>query len=89
MSDATRRAFLAVAGSGAAAAAAVAAAPGALAATPSSVRLSGSEPTAARDPLVAYVADPRSGRITVMHGEHEVTVHDAELVRRLARIAGR
>jgi hypothetical protein len=88
MSDATRRTFLAAAGTGAAAAAAVAAAPGALAAgTRGAVPDAGPGPAATGDRLVAYVADPRSGRITVMYGEDEVTVHDADLVRRLAGIA--
>ena len=88
MSDATRRTFLAAAGtSAAAAAAAVAAAPGASAA-PLSVTAHGSEaPTGPR--LVAYVEDPKSGRLTVMYGEDEVTIQDADLVRRLTRAAGK
>jgi hypothetical protein len=86
MSDATRRTFLAAAGTSAAAAAAVAASPGASAAP--SAATAGS-PAAAGPRLVAYVDDPRSGRVTVMYGEHEVTIQDADLVRRLTRAAGR
>ncbi len=88
MSDATRRTFLAAAGtSAAAAAAAVAAAPGASAA-PYSASADGSEaPVGPR--LVAYVDDPKSGLLTVMYGEDEVTIHDADLVRRLTRAAGK
>jgi hypothetical protein len=90
MSDATRRTFLAAAGTGAAAAAAVAAAPGAVgAASRGAVAETGAQPATTGDRLVAYVADPRSGRVTVMYGEDEVTVHDADLVRRLAGIARR
>jgi hypothetical protein len=38
-------------------------------------------------PLVAFVRDVGSGEVSVMVGEHEVIVHDRELVMRLARIA--
>ncbi|GAB3077163.1 MULTISPECIES: hypothetical protein [unclassified Phycicoccus] len=89
MSDATRRTFLAAAGTGAAAAAAaVAAAPGASAA-PATVTAAGSAAAPTGPRLVAYVDDPRSGRLTVMYGEHEVTIQDADLVRRLTRAAGK
>ena len=87
MSDATRRTFLAAAGTGAAAAAAVAAAPGATAAVAPSARTTAASTARPGDRLVAYVSDATSARVTVMYGEHEVTVHDAELVRRLAAIA--
>lgn len=87
MSDATRRTFLAAAGtSAAAAAAAVAAAPGASAA-PAATPASSGPPTGPR--LVAYVDDPKSGRLTVMYGEDEVIIQDADLVRRLTRAAGK
>ncbi|MEO5981071.1 MAG: hypothetical protein ABIQ13_02030 [Pedococcus sp.] len=87
MSDATRRTFLAAAGTGAAAAAAaVAAAPGASAATTNATTDSAA-PTGPR--LVAYVEDPKSGRLTVMYGEDEVTIQDPDLVRRLTRAAGK
>ena len=39
--------------------------------------------------LVAFVDDPKSGRLTVMYGEDEVTIQDADLVRRLTRAAGK
>ena len=80
MSDATRRTFLAAAGTGAAATAAVVAAPHALA-SPSGTS-SGADAPAER--LVAYVEDPAAGRLTIMWGEDEVTIHDPALVRRLA-----
>lgn len=90
MSDATRRTFLAAAGTGAAAAAAaVAAAPGASAATTTATTATtdSAAPTGPR--LVAYVEDPKSGRLTVMYGEDEVTIQDPDLVRRLTRAAGK
>ena len=88
MSDATRRTFLAAAGtSAAAAAAAVAAAPGASAAPPTATAAGSAASTGPR--LVAFVDDPKSGRLTVMYGEDEVTIQDADLVRRLTRAAGK
>jgi len=39
------------------------------------------------EPLVAYVRDPRSGRVALMRGDREVTVHDPALAARLARAA--
>ena len=88
MSDATRRTFLAAAGTSAAAAAALAAAPGAGAAPAATTTATGSAAPAGPQ-LVAYVDDPRSGRLTVMYGEDEVTIQDADLVRRLTRAAGK
>jgi len=38
-------------------------------------------------PLVAYVADARTGRVVLMHGDREVSVHDRALAARLARAA--
>ncbi|WP_406832387.1 hypothetical protein ABEG17_06065 [Pedococcus sp. KACC 23699] len=87
MSDATRRTFLAAAGTSAAAAAAVAAAPRASAAPSATAVTESSAPAGQR--LVAYVDDPRSGRVVLMHGEDEVTIQDADLVRRLTRAARR
>ena len=40
---------------------------------------------AASHPIVAWIGDPASGRITVMHGQHEVTIRDRKLVDRIAR----
>lgn len=85
MSDATRRTFLAAAGTSAAAAAAVAAAPAAVAGAASSTP--DPDPGHIGDRLVAYVEDARSGRLSVMYGENEVTINDADLVRHLARVA--
>lgn len=39
------------------------------------------------DPVVAYVKDPRTGEISVMSGDHEVSVHDPKLAARIARAA--
>ena len=38
-------------------------------------------------PIVAWIGDPRDGKITVMSGNKEVTIRDRELVRRIARAA--
>ncbi|HET7474731.1 MAG TPA: hypothetical protein VFJ97_01755 [Dermatophilaceae bacterium] len=84
MTDATRRGFLAAAGAGTVTAAAVAAG-GAAAAAPTA----GRGDTAAGHDLVAHVADARSGKVSLLIGEHEVVVHDRDLVARLTRAAGR
>jgi len=39
------------------------------------------------DPLIAYVRDPRNGKVSLMRGDREVTVHDPALAARLARAA--
>ena len=71
MSDTSRRIFLAAAGSSAAAAAAVVAAPGALAA-PSTSRPDAADPDG--QPLVAYIDDVTTGRVSILFGEDEVVV---------------
>jgi anaerobic selenocysteine-containing dehydrogenase len=38
-------------------------------------------------PIVAWIGDPRDGKITVMQGKREVTVRDHQLVQRIARAA--
>jgi hypothetical protein len=38
-------------------------------------------------PIVAWIGDPRDGKITVMSGKHEVTIRDRQLVARIARAA--
>lgn len=86
MSNTSRRIFLAAAGSSAAAVAVVATAPGALAA-PSGPRPTDSEPDG--EPLVAYIDDVTTGRVSILFGEDEVVVQDADLVRRLTRAARR
>ena len=88
MSESTRRGFLILAGAGVAATAGVAA-----------IAANGGGPARADDPaattpattrsgpLVAYVEDVRSDRVSVMVGETEVVVSDRDLVARLARAA--
>ncbi len=87
MTDPTRRNFLIASGAGAAAAGVVAAVPGAARAqTPAAA------PTALphdATALVAHVADPDTGTVTLFVGEREVLVHDRELVARLARAASK
>lgn len=39
------------------------------------------------DPVVAWIGDPRDGRITVMSGKREVTIRDHKLAERIARAA--
>ena len=87
MSESTRRRFLLTAGAGAAVAAAATAgiagrkdeAGASGAAAGASARLPKTD-----GPLVAYVSDARTGKITVMAGESEVEVTDHDLVARLA-----
>ncbi len=38
-------------------------------------------------PIVAWISDPRKGKITVMSGKREVTIHDRKLVAKLAHAA--
>jgi hypothetical protein len=92
MSESTRRGFLILAGAGAAAAAGVAAiaANGAGPAAADQAVPAGAPadgPATAAGPLVAYVQDVRSDRVSVMVGESEVVVSDPDLVARLARAA--
>ncbi|GHJ60545.1 hypothetical protein NOK12_30630 [Nocardioides sp. OK12] len=42
----------------------------------------------AQEPLVAYVEDHRSDRVTLMIGEDEVVVRDRDLVTRLLAAMG-
>ena len=84
MSQASRRSFLAVAGSGAVTTAVVAAAPSSRAASSSSA--SSSRPrSASTQPLVAHVRDAAAGTVVLYVGHDEVVVHDPDLVRRLTR----
>ncbi|MBV9823912.1 MAG: hypothetical protein JO144_16910 [Actinobacteria bacterium] len=86
MTDHTRRNFLIVSGAGAAAIGVAAAVPATAAArTPDAPA---TLPADATD-LVAHVADPHSGTLTLLVGEREVVVHDRDLVARLARAASR
>ncbi len=38
-------------------------------------------------PIVAWIGDPRNGKITVMSGKHERTIHDHKLAAQIARAA--
>ena len=42
----------------------------------------------ARESVVAYVEDHRSGRLRLLVGEREVVVHDRDLVTRILNSAG-
>jgi hypothetical protein len=86
MPDSTRRNFLLATGAGAAAVGVAAALPGSAAGQPAAAERA-TLPAGAQ-PLLAHVADPRSGSLTLLVGEREVTVHDPELVARLTRAAG-
>jgi hypothetical protein len=81
----TRRNFLIATGAGAAVA-------GMSATVPATAGARTPDPTSAALPhdatdLMAHVADPSTGTLTVYVGEREVLVHDRELVARLARAA--
>lgn len=87
MSKPTRRNFLIASGAGAAAVGMAAAAPGVAGASTPDVT-SATLPHDATD-LMAHVADPNTGTLTLYVGEREVLVHDRDLVARLARAASR
>lgn len=91
MSQASRRSFLAVAGSGAVTTAVVAAAPSSRAASSSesSPASSSASTSASTQPLVAHVRDAAAGTVVLYVGHDEVVVQDHDLVRRLTRAAGR
>ncbi len=88
MEQPNRRKFLIIAGAGAGAAAVgVAAAKTGLAGPDApSGSMAGAVPAGA-GPLVAYIEDAGSGRVSVMTGDAEAVVHDPELVARLSRAA--
>ncbi len=84
----SRRNFLRTASLGAAVVGAAAVAPPSLASTAQAATSPGEVGGPAYDGAVtAYVRNHRTGEISVMAGEHEVTYHDRDLARRLARIA--
>lgn len=85
MNDPTRRGFLAVSRVGAAAVAAAALAPTAEASVVPAADLASS----GDGPLVAYVDDVKSGRITLVAGDSRAVVTDRALATSLARKAGR
>jgi hypothetical protein len=84
MSGSTRRNFL-IASGAAGVAAAVSTSAHAAAAGP------GSAPPVPEgaEPLIAHVLDPASGHISLLIGEREVEITDADLVSRLARAAAK
>lgn len=84
MAHATRRGFLAAAGTGTAIA--VVATAGRADAAPRS----NEEAIEALDGavLIAFIDDPRSGVLSLMVGEDEVEIHDPALVRRLIKATG-
>jgi hypothetical protein len=84
MSETSRRKFIGVAGAGVAAVGAASVVPNAAFAAETKAR-----EDSATDPVVAYVKDVRSGRLSLMVGEREVVVHDRDLVNRLLNAAGR
>jgi hypothetical protein len=45
------------------------------------------ERVAGSEPVVAYVSDPRTGEISVMSGEREVTIRDRRLAAQIVRNA--
>ncbi|MGI8664756.1 MAG: twin-arginine translocation signal domain-containing protein [Jatrophihabitans sp.] len=85
MSDSTRRNFLIASGAGAAAVGVAAAMPGVAAAAPVPAAPLSTPKNA--QPLVAHIGDPSTGTMSLFSGEHEVLVHDPELVARLTRAA--
>jgi hypothetical protein len=95
MSEMTRRAFIkrvSIGVAGVATMGAIETAPPAKAApfAPASAHLplaAEELPSAASDPIVAYVRDPRRGEVSVLVGHREVVHRDPELVRRLLHAA--
>jgi hypothetical protein len=85
MPDSTRRNFLIATGAGAAAVGVASALPGSAEGRPATDEQA-SLPSDAQ-PLVAHISDPNSGSLSLLVGEREITVHDPELVARLARAA--
>lgn len=88
MEQPNRRTFLIIAGAGAGAAAVgVAAAKTGIAGPDTPSAGSTAAVPAGAGPLVAYVEDTGSGRVSVMTGDAETVVHDPDLVARLTRAA--
>ena len=82
MSETSRRKLLAGAGAG------VAVGTVALTTRPAQAGESRRTSSSAREPVVAYVEDHRSGELRLMVGEREVVVHDRDLVTRILNAAG-
>ena len=79
MSEVTRRGFV-KSSAGAAAGVTVI---GALAAEQAEARADG----VGKEPVVAYVRNPRKGEISVMSGDREKTIRDRDLAARITRAA--
>jgi hypothetical protein len=82
MGETSRRKVLAATGAGVAA--------GTVGLTMGPARAGEARPTgsSARESVVAYVEDHRSGTLRLMVGEREVVVHDRDLVARILNAAG-
>jgi hypothetical protein len=82
MGDTSRRKVLAATGAGVAA--------GTVGLTMGPAQAGESRRTAgsARESVVAYVQDHRSGKLRLLVGEREVVVHDRDLVTRILNAAG-
>ena len=78
MSDSTRRGFV----KSSAAAAAGVTVVGALLAEQADAEAAGES-----GPIVAYIRQPRTGEISVMAGERQVTLQDRKIAARIARAA--
>jgi hypothetical protein len=88
MEQPNRRTFLIIAGAGAGAAAVgVAAAKTGLTGSDEPSEPTAAAIPAAAGPLVAYIEDAGSGRVSVMTSDAETVVHDPDLVARLTRAA--
>lgn len=87
MNDTTRRRFLSMAGAGVAAAGAAAVLPASAASSADSTPSAASVDGAATGPYVAYVENLRSGRVSVMVGDQEISVVDHDLAARIVRLS--
>jgi hypothetical protein len=88
LSDVSRRKFLAASGASAIAVGVVTAAPLASASTVDADDFAAKHPEPIEEsPLIVTVDDLKAGRISVMHGDREFSVVDAELAGRIAALA--
>jgi hypothetical protein len=88
MSDVSRRTFLAASGASAIAVGVVTVTPLASAGIAGPDDFAAEHPESVEDsPLIVTVDDLKAGRISVMHGEREFSVVDAELAGRIAALA--
>ncbi len=44
--------------------------------------------TSNREPVVVYIEEPANGRLTIMNGDQEVEIVDADLVARIIKAGG-